>query len=47
MIYLYDFGDQWEFDVTFERVDAPGGATTEPIILDSRGEAPEQYPGWD
>jgi hypothetical protein len=47
MIYLYDFGDQWEFDVTLERVDPADAATADPIILDGRGEAPEQYPSWD
>ena len=47
MIYLYDFGDWWEFDVTLERVDSPDPAMKEPAILDARGEAPEQYPSWD
>jgi hypothetical protein len=47
MVYLYDFGDQWEFDVTLERVDLAGAGTTDPIILESHGEAPEQYPSWD
>jgi hypothetical protein len=47
MTYLYDFGDQWEFDVTLERVDPPDPAMKEPVILDVRGEAPEQYPSWD
>jgi Plasmid pRiA4b ORF-3-like protein len=44
--YLYDFGDQWKFDVTLERVDPADAAITDPIILDGRGEAPEQYPSW-
>ena len=47
MIYLYDFGDQWEFDVTLERVDPADAAARDPIILDGRGEAPDQYPSWD
>lgn len=47
MTYLYDFGDQWEFDVVLERVDPAAAATAEPIILDGRSEAPEQYPSWD
>jgi hypothetical protein len=46
MTYLYDFGDRWEFDVTLERVDPVDAATTDPIIFDRRGEAPEQYPSW-
>jgi hypothetical protein len=47
MTYLYDFGDQWVFDVTLERVDPPEPAMQEPVLLDARGEAPEQYPSWD
>ncbi|MFC2036411.1 plasmid pRiA4b ORF-3 family protein [Chloroflexota bacterium] len=47
MIYLYDFGDQWEFDVTLERVDQADAAAQAPVILDRRGEGPDQYPSWD
>ena len=47
MIYLFDFGDQWKFDVTLERVDPADAAAQAPVILDRRGEAPEQYPSWD
>jgi hypothetical protein len=47
MTYLYDFGDQWMFEVTLERVGPPDRAMKEPAILDVRGEAPEQYPSWD
>jgi hypothetical protein len=47
MIYLYDFGDQWEFDVALERVDPADAAARDPVILDGRGEAPDQYPSWD
>jgi Plasmid pRiA4b ORF-3-like protein len=47
MTYLYDFGDFWEFDVALECVGLADAATTDPIILDGRGEAPAQYPSWD
>ena len=47
MTYLYDFGDQWEFDVTLERIDPPDASIREPLILESHGESPEQYPRWD
>ena len=47
MVYLFDFGDQWEFDVTLERVDPPEASTRVPVVLDGRGDAPEQYPNWD
>jgi hypothetical protein len=47
MTYLFDFGDNWRFDVTLERVDPVDAAVTGPKLLESRGEAPEQYPNWD
>jgi hypothetical protein len=50
MTYLFDFGDQWKFDVTLERVDPPDAALpvpTAPAILEARGQPPEQYPMWD
>jgi len=46
MTYLYDFGDQWEFEVTLEHVEPPDRAMKAPAICDARGEAPEQYPSW-
>ena len=47
MTYLYDFGDWWEFEVMLERLDPPDRAMKEPVILEARGEAPQQYPSWD
>jgi hypothetical protein len=46
MVYLYDFGDRWEFDLTLERVDPAGPRITRPIVLERHGEAPVQYGGW-
>jgi len=47
MICLYDFDDQWGFDLTRERVHPPSAAGFNSVILDGRGDAPEQYPGWE
>jgi hypothetical protein len=47
MTYLYDFGDQWKFDIALERVDPADPAIKDPTIIEARGEAPEQYPSWD
>ncbi len=48
MDLLYDFGDNWHFNVTLERIDPPDARTrTRPRILESHGKAPEQYPNWD
>ena len=46
MTYLYDFGDNWEFDVTLEQV-APDSAVGKPVLLEMHGNPPEQYPRWD
>jgi hypothetical protein len=46
MTFLFDFGDNWEFDVTLERVE-PDADVAKPVILESHGEPPQQYPSWD
>jgi hypothetical protein len=46
MAYLFDFGDHWEFDVALEQVD-PARTDDRPRILETHGESPEQYPGWE
>jgi hypothetical protein len=46
MTFTFDFGDQWEFEVTLERVD-PGVALKKPAVLEAEGESPDQYPVWD
>jgi hypothetical protein len=46
MIFLFDFGDNWEFGVTLEKVDE-NRKIKRPELLESHGEAPEQYPNWD
>jgi len=46
MMYRYDFGDNWEFDVTLERIDPVEESVKKPTVLDRRGESPEQYPRW-
>jgi hypothetical protein len=46
MTYLFDFGDQWEFDVSLEQID-PEMVIEDSVILEAYGEPPEQYPRWD
>jgi Plasmid pRiA4b ORF-3-like protein len=43
--FLFDFGDQWEFDIQTESVDF-GRATKKPQVLEKHGKAPKQYGGW-
>jgi len=46
MIFLFDFGDSWKFDIVLEQVDREMDIE-EPEILELHGEPPEQYPEWD
>jgi hypothetical protein len=45
MIFLFDFGDNWEFDVLLEEIQPPSAKIKKPKILEMQGEAPKQY--WD
>lgn len=47
MVYHYDFGDDWRFDVMLEKVDAENEEITKPTLLEKHGEAPQQYPDYD
>lgn len=42
MLFTYDYGDWWEFDVTLESVE-PDTTIKNATVLESHGEAPEQY----
>ncbi len=46
MTFLFDFGDNWEFDVTLEQIDSDR-VTEKSAILESHGPSPKQYTGWD
>ena len=46
ILYNYDFGDNWYFDVMLERIDPPNDTLEQATILEEAGEAPAQY-GWD
>jgi hypothetical protein len=47
MEYLFDFGDEWRFDVLLEKVDPPNPGMEVPELIESHGKAPPQYPSWD
>jgi hypothetical protein len=46
MVFVYDYGAHWKFDVKLERVE-PRGNRKGPRILERHGKAPQQYPDWD
>ncbi|MFN8493479.1 MAG: plasmid pRiA4b ORF-3 family protein [Caldilineaceae bacterium] len=47
MIYHFDFGDDWKFAVTLERIDPPDRRQQQAKLLEKQGDAPEQYPSWE
>lgn len=43
MTYVYDFGDNWKFDVHLERIESLNKKVNKPQLLESYGKAPQQY----
>jgi hypothetical protein len=46
MTFLFDFGDEWEFEVVLQKVETDRDIH-EPALLELHGEPPEQYPSWE
>lgn len=47
-MYLFDYGDEWRFNIRVHAIDEAANAETEyPRIVESVGEAPPQYPDWE
>ena len=44
--FIFDFGDNWEFDILIENIDSSREIDAVKLIK-SHGEAPEQYPDYD
>ncbi len=42
-LYLFDFGDQWEFTVQLLEIKTEEKLLKQPKVLETHGEAPEQY----
>jgi hypothetical protein len=47
MVYNYDFGDNWLFDVLLERIDPPDPKARRYRIGKRQVKSPEQYPRWN
>jgi len=45
-LYLFDYGDEWQFEVEFSKERASEKALY-PRIINSKGEAPQQYPDYE
>ena len=46
MTFLFDFGDNWRFDVKLERIE-PREELKAPQILETHGKTPQQYPSYE
>lgn len=47
LLYLFDYGDSWEFDIKLLSVRENELPIQEPHIVESKGAAPDQYPDYD
>ena len=45
ILYLFDYGDEWRFQVTLEEIREEGSKPRKPKIVEQKGRAPEQYEG--
>ena len=45
--YLFDFGDNWLFEVRLEKLEPVNPKIRKPVVIDGRGQAPPQYPNFD
>ncbi len=43
ILYLFDYGDSWEFNIVLEKIDNSIPLPLKPKIVEKKGEAPEQY----
>jgi hypothetical protein len=46
-LYLFDYGDNHEFDITLVRIDPVANPADYPRIVAAKGPAPQQYPDYD
>jgi len=42
--YLFDYGDEWWHEITLEEIQPPQNEIKYPLIIESRGDSPTQYP---
>lgn len=43
ILYLFDYGDSWEFNVLLEKIDTNSPLPLNPKITETKGKAPKQY----
>lgn len=47
MLFLFDYGEEWIFHVTCLSVHEREPDKTYPLLVEARGQAPEQYPDYE
>ncbi|MTI83097.1 MAG: plasmid pRiA4b ORF-3 family protein [Firmicutes bacterium] len=47
LLYLFDFGDKLEFNVKLLSIDKDLALPEKPVVVEDKGESPEQYPIWE
>ena len=47
MAFLFDYGDDWIFHVNCTSIGEAENGKKYPLLVESKGEAPEQYPEYD
>jgi len=47
MLFLFDYGDNWEFVIHLKSIEEPNLKKFYPQVIESVGEAPEQYPSFE
>ncbi|MDA8235151.1 MAG: plasmid pRiA4b ORF-3 family protein [Clostridia bacterium] len=47
LLYLFDFGDEWQFNVQLEEVMDSKTVPIKAEVIDKKGDSPEQYPSWE
>ncbi len=45
--FLFDYGDDWRFEIEFRSFGERAKGATYPRILAAKGPSPEQYPDWE
>lgn len=46
-LYLFDFGDEWKFDVRVEEILDSDLPPARPLVIVKKGASPEQYPSYE
>ena len=46
-LYLFDFGDEWRFNVQLEEILDSKVNPIRATVIEEKGESPQQYPDWD